>query len=913
MKRTLKVIALILSVVTLLTAMCIPAFAAYNYSMSVTIYYKDEAGNSVASTFSTSINAADTNKPTWNSPTVSGYALKNDSDATVTYDMLDKYFPPSNYVRNGSATYTVVYQKLYKHTVRYVNGSTGASIGNCTTDGKAGQSYSITAPNITGMTPTKSTITGTIGNGDTSETVYYYPKVYTVTYDANGGSGAPGSQTKEHGQTLTLSSQTPTRYGYSFLGWSRSATSASASYAPGGSYTSNYNSTLYAVWDPNRFTVTLNANGGSFGGITTLTKFYGTSLTLPSEIPTRSGYVFLGWSANAMASSASYTAGSNFTLNGNYILYAIWEKIPETYTVYFNANGGTNAPGSVTKTENITLTLPSSIPVRTGYTFQGWATSPTSSTVSYQAGGSYNQNASITLYAVWSPKNYMLCYDANDGVGAPSAQSKTHDVALTLSAEIPYRDRYKFLGWSMSNTATEPTYYPGDLYDYEGNVTLYAVWEYINYDLSVSELTVTPDEVKQYETVHVRFRMDSWDQKNAYENIPVEVILNGSVVYSTAVDFAIYGVNYVDFDLNVGGLEGIQTMTAWVNRGDYLNETGTGNNAVTTTFQVNKVVELKTDYVAPNADYIEGNDVVTSFYVSNSSPSAIVPGDHVNFTFEVYTFDASGNEVVVHRDTWQNVVVPGNSTNLVYFKWTVPENSAGTLYWCRGSVNENQAIIEDDISNNRTEFNRYSVSYETSQTPNTRYDSQAPNRYNGNVSAPTVQTGKATWNMWEYVNGSFVLKTYGLQISAGSPTVRPCDACKSATCSGGRWTMKSGYGITMLYSPVTASIPGYAMPQGNAYTGVQNIYATLPEYGYCANDGEYRTLEYVNGGYRFAENRDADGNERLHFIPVYVQDGEYIVSVTVTQVWTPAGMITAVRNSTPITIDGTIYDDFYQG
>ena len=319
MKRTLKVIALILSVVTLLTAMCIPAFAAYNYPMSVTIYYKDEAGNSVASTFSTSINAADTNKPTWNSPTVSGYALKNDSDATVTYDMLDKYFPPSNYVRNGSATYTVVYQKLYKHTVRYVNGSTGASIGNCTTDGKAGQSYSITAPNITGMTPTKSTITGTIGNGDTSETVYYYPKVYTVTYDANGGSGAPGSQTKEHGQTLTLSSQTPTRYGYSFLGWSRSATSASASYAPGGSYTSNYNSTLYAVWDPNRFTVTLNANGGSFGGITTLTKFYGTSLTLPSEIPTRSGYVFLGWSANAKASSASYTAGSNFTLNGNYI------------------------------------------------------------------------------------------------------------------------------------------------------------------------------------------------------------------------------------------------------------------------------------------------------------------------------------------------------------------------------------------------------------------------------------------------------------------------------------------------------------------------------------------------------------------------------------------------------------------
>lgn len=367
-----------------------------------------------------------------------------------------------------------------------------------------------------------------------------------VTYDANGGSGAPGSQTKEHGQTLTLSSQTPTRYGYSFLGWSRSSTATSASFSPGGSYTGNSDATLYAVWDPNQYTVTLNANGGSFS-VSELTKYYGKTLKLPSEIPARDGYLFLGWSTDKNAKTANYSAGGNYTSNSSCTLYAVWEKELERYAVYFNANGGTDAPETMTKTEGVTLILPEIIPLRNGYYFMGWATSPTSATASYSAGDSYTNDASVTLYAIWSPYVYTVMYDANGGSGAPEAQNKTHDVTITLQPDIPYREHYKFLGWNLVDDATEPLYYPGDLYGYEGNVTLYAVWEYINYDLSVSELTVTPDEVRQYEIVHVRFCMDSWDQKNAYENISVEVILNGNVVYSTTADFAAYGVNYGAF------------------------------------------------------------------------------------------------------------------------------------------------------------------------------------------------------------------------------------------------------------------------------------------------------------------------------------------------------------------------------
>lgn len=71
---------------------------------------------------------------------------------------------------------------------------------------------------------------------------------YAVTYNANGGSGAPAAQTKWYGETLTLSTTKPTRANYNFLGWSTSSTATSATYAAGASYTGNAPLTLYAVW-----------------------------------------------------------------------------------------------------------------------------------------------------------------------------------------------------------------------------------------------------------------------------------------------------------------------------------------------------------------------------------------------------------------------------------------------------------------------------------------------------------------------------------------------------------------------------------------------------------------------------------------------------------------------------------------
>lgn len=150
---------------------------------------------------------------------------------------------------------------------------------------------------------------------------------YTVKYNANGGSGAPSSQTKWYGQTLTLSSTKPTRTGYSFQGWALTQADANNNkwyYQPGGTCGKNENLTLYAVWKANTYTVVYNANGGT-GAPGNQTKTYGVSLTLSSTIPTRTNYTFKGWGTSASAMTASYAAGGSYTANAGITLYAIWE------------------------------------------------------------------------------------------------------------------------------------------------------------------------------------------------------------------------------------------------------------------------------------------------------------------------------------------------------------------------------------------------------------------------------------------------------------------------------------------------------------------------------------------------------------------------------------------------------------
>ena len=90
---------------------------------------------------------------------------------------------------------------------------------------------------------------------------------YTVSYNANGGSGAPSSQTKWKDQTLTLSSTKPTRTGYTFKGWALTKADANAGtwyYQAGGTCGKNENLTLYATWEEHKLTVNYYSNYATY-------------------------------------------------------------------------------------------------------------------------------------------------------------------------------------------------------------------------------------------------------------------------------------------------------------------------------------------------------------------------------------------------------------------------------------------------------------------------------------------------------------------------------------------------------------------------------------------------------------------------------------------------------------------------
>lgn len=148
------------------------------------------------------------------------------------------------------------------------------------------------------------------------------------------------------------------------------------------------------------------------------------------------------------------------------------------YTLSYNANGGSGAPSSQTGTGvgSYTFTISSTKPTRTGYTFLGWSLSSTATAASYQPGGSITLTASDILYAVWKANTYTVSYNANGGSGAPSNQTKTYGVTLTLSNTKPTRTGYTFSAWNTAQNGSGTSYAPGGSYTANAAVTLYAQW-----------------------------------------------------------------------------------------------------------------------------------------------------------------------------------------------------------------------------------------------------------------------------------------------------------------------------------------------------------------------------------------------------------------------------------------------------
>ena len=213
---------------------------------------------------------------------------------------------------------------------------------------------------------------------------------YVIHFNSNGGSHVV-DQNVAAGQTVTRPDD-PTRDGFSFAGWFTDVGLTQA-YDFATPVTGSF--TLYAKWTENApvtHTVSFNSNGGS--AVPAQTVPSGSTVTKPDD-PTRDGFSFVGWYTDAGLTQA-YDFATPVT--GSFTLYAKWtEQAPQTYTVKFVSNGGSEVPDQ-TVIAGQTVTRPTD-PTRDGFSFAGWFTD-TALTKDYDFSAPVQSN--FSLYAKWT-------------------------------------------------------------------------------------------------------------------------------------------------------------------------------------------------------------------------------------------------------------------------------------------------------------------------------------------------------------------------------------------------------------------------------------------------------------------------------------------------------------------------------
>ena len=279
-------------------------------------------------------------------------------------------------------------------------------------------------------------------------------KTYTISYDANTGSGAPGSQNKTHGTAINLSNTRPTKTGYTFLHWNTRSDNAGTSYNPGARYTTEASATLYAIWKVNQYTVTYNPNGAP-GSTWSEKATYNQNFTVQPNWYSRPGYTFAGWNERSDGTGADWTPQITqpwkWTYTRDVTLYAIWT--PNKYTIRFDPNGGSGALSEQHMTYGTGAYLDPNPYTWEGRTFLGWDTSPSGSSVVYGNESWVNNlvtspDGEITLYAVWSINQVLVTFDAATNGGTCSEGSRHVNYGSGIaSLPVATRPYYRFLGW----------------------------------------------------------------------------------------------------------------------------------------------------------------------------------------------------------------------------------------------------------------------------------------------------------------------------------------------------------------------------------------------------------------------------------------------------------------------------------
>ena len=302
------------------------------------------------------------------------------------------------------------------------------------------------------------------------------PTEFIVTFDGNGGTGSMEPVTVEEGSRYVLPACGFTAPdGQEFKAWEIGG----VEYNAGDGYVVLGNTEIKALWKdstviPTTFTITFNANGGT-GSMEPVTVEEGSRYVLPAcGFTAPAGQEFKAWEIGGI----EYNAGDDYVVLGNTEIKALWKDsavIPTTFTITFNANGGTGSMEPVTVEEGSRYPLPACgfIPP-VNMQFSGWALSAGGSVI---ADGAIMVTSNITLYAIWEPvpvNEFVVFFDGNGGTPAVSSMTTIgHRLAFLPGA---FRSgSYRFDGWYTERNG-------GELITtstvFAANTIVYAHWTY---------------------------------------------------------------------------------------------------------------------------------------------------------------------------------------------------------------------------------------------------------------------------------------------------------------------------------------------------------------------------------------------------------------------------------------------------
>jgi uncharacterized repeat protein (TIGR02543 family) len=225
------------------------------------------------------------------------------------------------------------------------------------------------------------------------------------------------------------------------------------------------NVTLYAVWQENaKYTLTYDTNGGTGTAPDGGSYYADESITLASGFGlTLANYTFAGWSETQ---DGAAIAGPSYTMPAkNITLYAVWQPVQTTtYQVHFDANAAgdvvTDMPTDQTVASGSAVTIPSLIPLRPGYSFDGWRIGETTEIVDPDE--SFTPEGNVTLFAQWlQDQQQMFSLTVNvvpsEGGAVTGASTGQYTYLTSLTATAVPAAGYRFVQWELVTQASELT------------------------------------------------------------------------------------------------------------------------------------------------------------------------------------------------------------------------------------------------------------------------------------------------------------------------------------------------------------------------------------------------------------------------------------------------------------------------